>query len=69
MLTWDRVIYEEQRRQDERAFAAQQRLIRQVQGRASVPTKACWRWVARLGARLTSWGGHVRSRPVTSGQN
>ena len=56
MLTWDRVDYEGQRRQDERVFAARQRLIRQAQRRAPRQVKAYRRWLARLGARLTSRG-------------
>jgi len=69
MLTWNHVLVQEQRRQDERAFAARQRLIRQAQERTSVPVRAYRRWLARLGTQLTSWGSHTRSRPVTSGQH
>ena len=56
MLTWDRALYEGQRRQDERAFAARQRLIRQVQRDNPSPAKVCWRWLARYRAQLTTRG-------------
>jgi hypothetical protein len=67
MLNWDRVTYEAQRRQDERAFAAQQRLIRRARRHASLPAKGRRRRLACRGARSISRGGRVQSLPLTSG--
>ena len=63
MLTWDRALYEGQRRQDERAFAAHQRLIREAQGHAHPPVKAHWHWLTGLRARLATL---VPPRPTSA---
>ena len=61
MLRWNDVQYTAELRKDARRTADRERLISQITGGASWAKRyKCW--LARLGARLVTWGSHLQER-------
>ncbi len=61
-MTWFDILAEQERRRAYVAEAEKERLIRQILSQNAPRAKRYQRWLARLGARLVTWGYRLQAR-------